>query len=314
MIMDTRMLKVSSFLVVAACHQLCAVANAQLAPIPLQKRDSVEADVAFQSRFASLRDSVNRKDFKRLEESATSIHQEWGQREAEPYFALMLSVVRSLTFQDFGFDNRQQRYDLAKNYARLALLRADEMKPSTRQQFLFALMLPANSNENVEVYRGELKLIAAFWVSLDEKIDLKFDPKTPENRAYLKIAPQPKRPLPLDQITFSSMAPEDVKDPETRAAYEVALKENARKAQKILEQADLKTVEAEFSLRARSCIFWLCSQSLLSVDDVSQVTEAMGVNPQRKKELLFFIAAEFARVTELKKRALEEQPSAVAAD
>jgi hypothetical protein len=200
----------------------------------LQEKQQYELDY---NLLAAVKDSITHSDVRDLdayERFADGIVQKWRARAREFYGRLIDAICEPLLSGKFYGD---RQYVLARNYALSALEEPDSISLGLEFELtgdlrILAYGLEAPTGDDFAQKRAEdtaLRLHA--WRRLLEAIDPDWDPN---DMPKGNIAPPAATGLP------AGIAAEAIQDTILRAEYERAIRANAEKARKYLEQYDYR--------------------------------------------------------------------------
>ncbi len=88
------------------------------------------------------------------------------------------------------------------------------------------------------------------------------------------------------EIFVSGMSPENIKDPEVRAAYEAAIAENKRIMEKNSEQLMLRRMEEHFAPRAEKYITTIYLRPPYNLPELKQKMDEYITNKERKARII----------------------------
>ncbi len=244
-----------------------------------------------------------------MEKKAEEISVQWFNTDEPRYFAWMSAACNVLSSYDFKND---KQFILVEKYARQALQKADKMPVGTETGFVLRLGADEeylNGKMKGEVWSARRKEKIDIWLHplkrLEKEIETNYDPTDPKNQGFLNVPPpvylmnkadtknrdqaggsDPTR-KPEDIENFvSGMAPEGIKDPKVRAAYEAAIAENQRKMEKNNEQIMLRRIEEHFAPRAEKYITAIYLRPPYNLPELYQKLDEFITNKERKARIL----------------------------
>lgn len=220
------------------------------------------------------------KDIESLIKFADDIDRVWKQIKCSDYFNLMLNICSRLSSLDFGQYERQ--LTLLHKYVSLTLLKDIEIPLEIELKLLLFLpigMVPSlHKGEQNAMDRTEMtKLWLRGLHRLHELLEPNFDFKDLPQR---NIAP------PHEAGARAGAAPAHIKDPNLRKEYEVALKENKKKAEIYNKQYKLKSLKKQFLPQMEHYIVKAYSSSASSLEELQELLSLYEINIEISTRIL----------------------------
>ena len=244
-----------------------------------KEKQEYELDYKYISDTISLSQKSKARDLEAYEKFADAIEKKWSPKNKAEYASLMLKICEPL---NSGIFNERRQYDLAREYAILALEKPDEIQLDTELS-LTGCCMTTNITEsdifNEEEFSkrrkvdSEIRLHA--WRRLIDAIDPNYD---------LKKEILSPNAIGVAMGLPSGISPEDVKEP-LRTKYESALQENRKEIERRVEQSKLHRWLEKFPKRAEDYIIGVYSVPPFNTKELEQLLNKYNIDIASKNRI-----------------------------
>jgi len=195
------------------------------------------------------------------EQFADEIWAKWASKNKQCLAELTLRMVRPLSS---GLFTDRRQYALARTYILSALSEPNQVSLETEFGLvsdILVRMVPEPGGEAfARLRRMDAEAILHLWKRLTDTIDPNWNPN---DRPYLNVPPPP------GVIGTSGMAPQMIRYPKQRAAYEEAIEKNRLKAQKFHQQRMSRRWFSSFSPQGEKYIIQIYSEPPYDSEELS---------------------------------------------
>ena len=231
-------------------------------------------------------------NFEEYEKFAVTMQEKWKTKNPEEYAKIMIQICGTL---NSGAFRGNRGYDAARKYALAVLTQPDRITLDTELELIGYIMtntgLPKSpkGEELAQRRRKDVEIRLHAWKRLNNSIDPKWDPN--------EVIWSPNA-VGADMGLPSGISPEGVGDPNLRAKYEAALKENQEKIERYTNQNRLHKWLKRYLPQAEKYIVQLYSAPPYNNEELKQLLEKYKIDRKTQTRIINAVDANIQKEAE----------------